>query len=233
MPSSTSTATAANVVAPAFVTAMAAVAGALGATLSLLQLDSVSRRFLSSERLEAKRKAEYKYRWETALMKVMLQNRDMFGFPPDTQFVELLTCIHTSKSISNSAGNTKEDSSSNSDSDQTKLDALVQKLVQPDNNSNNSTETSSNTQMTIVAIEYDENDHRSKRNYFIFFIYGDRKYQVPLVAFGQALAKAMEEKLTSTALCFLADASAGSSSNLLATVLEQSKAGVVSSCEVT
>lgn len=50
-------------------------------------------------------------------------------------------------------------------------------------------------------------------------------YQLPLVKFGVMLAETMEQQLTSTTLCFVADASSGLGGQVMSTVLLESKAG--------
>jgi hypothetical protein len=53
------------------------------------------------------------------------------------------------------------------------------------------------------------------------------KYELPLAKFGLTLADILEDTLTSTALCFVADASSGLGSEMVADILDASKAGVV------
>jgi|Transcript_2126 hypothetical protein len=169
------------------VVTVAAVATALAASLPLLQMDSVSRLFLSPDRLEAKRRAEYRYRWNHSVEKRMYLNREKHEFSESNEFVELLT---TQEEISN----------------------MLPSLLE--------------TPYALVAIEMDEKDERAKREYFLYIIVGDIKYQLPVITFGLALADFMEEQLTSTAMCFIADATGGGGSSMLATLAEDSKAGV-------
>ena len=56
---------------------------------------------------------------------------------------------------------------------------------------------------------------------------GSDTIHVPLVNFGQELATAFEQKLTSTALCFVADASSGLGSEMLAQIASSCGAGMV------
>lgn len=82
--------------------------------------------------------------------------------------------------------------------------------------------------LTIMSIEVDDDDGE----YYIYFRSPQTKeiYQLPLTKFGLVLAEAMENQLTSTTLCFVADASSGLGTRLLSTVLTESKAGVVRCC---
>ena len=55
-----------------------------------------------------------------------------------------------------------------------------------------------------------------------------RRVRVPLVVFCEKLASAFEKQMTSTTLCFVADASSGMGSELLTSVVDQCNHGVVS-----
>ena len=55
-----------------------------------------------------------------------------------------------------------------------------------------------------------------------------RRVRVPLVVFCEKLASAFEKQMTSTTLCFVADASSGMGSDLLTNVVDQCNHGVVS-----
>lgn len=99
----------------------------------------------------------------------------------------------------------------------------------------------------IVAMEQDLTDDRDPNTYHLFLAFppsgeGDdgniatpeapkfyaRKVRVPLVVFCEKMAKAFEGQMTSTALCFVADASSGSGSETLTTVVKECDHGVVS-----
>jgi len=54
-----------------------------------------------------------------------------------------------------------------------------------------------------------------------------RRIQVPLVTFGLLLADAFDAKVTGTALCFVADASSGLGSHVLARIAQECDAGMV------
>lgn len=80
----------------------------------------------------------------------------------------------------------------------------------------------------IVSMELDDEDARAKREYFIFLSNqsSGELYQLPLVLFGQVLADRMADQMTLNALLFIVDASSGLGTNVLSTMLEDSKAGV-------
>lgn len=99
---------------------------------------------------------------------------------------------------------------------------------------------SKKTTPVIVAIEQDPADANPDTYYlYLAFPPGEgtstpvapglfRRVRVPLVSFCGALAKAFEGQLTSTAFCFVADASCGLGSEMLASVVKASDTGVVS-----
>lgn len=91
----------------------------------------------------------------------------------------------------------------------------------------------------IVAMEQDPNDANSNTYYlFLAFPSGEgnstpspklyRRVRVPLVEFCEAMAKAFESQMTSTAFCFIADASCGLGSEMLTSVIMACDTGVVS-----
>ena len=57
--------------------------------------------------------------------------------------------------------------------------------------------------------------------------YRGRRVRAPLSRFGEALAIAFEQKLTSTALCFVADASGGYGTKVLSSVFNGCGTGMV------
>lgn len=59
----------------------------------------------------------------------------------------------------------------------------------------------------------------------------ERIVEYPLVKFGNKLAEAFENKLTSTTLCFIADASSGLGSEILGSIAACAGTGLVSSLE--
>ena len=96
----------------------------------------------------------------------------------------------------------------------------------------------------IVAMEQDLDDDTDPNTYHLFLAFPPqlkdvgvstpappkfyRRVRVPLVIFCEQLAKAFEGKMTSTALCFVADASSGLGSDTLTKVVKQCNHGVVS-----
>ena len=101
----------------------------------------------------------------------------------------------------------------------------------------------------IVALEQDPTDDRYPDTYYLFLAFPPqhptkaeeggcaggllppgiyRRVRVPLLAFCELLSLAFEGQMTSTTLCFVADASSGLGSETLATVARRCNYGVVS-----
>lgn len=100
----------------------------------------------------------------------------------------------------------------------------------------------------IVALEQDPTDDRDTNTYYLFLAFPPtsttdgsgggigtpgspglyRRVRVPLVAFCALLADAFDGRMTSTTLCFVADASSGLGSEILATVVKRCNYEVVS-----
>jgi hypothetical protein len=82
-----------------------------------------------------------------------------------------------------------------------------------------------NSVICIMTIELDDAD-------FEYYVYLKNEnngmiYQLPLIKFGLLLKEAFENQVTTATMCFVADASSGLGSEVLTTVLQESKAGVV------
>ncbi len=103
----------------------------------------------------------------------------------------------------------------------------------------------------IVAIEQDLTDENDPNTYYLFLAFPTlqsqdteaattdkcsipgqyrRRIRVPLIQFCELLAKSFEAQMTSTTLCFVADASSGMGSDILSTIVKRCHHGVVSSC---
>jgi len=95
----------------------------------------------------------------------------------------------------------------------------------------------------IVAMEQDLEDERNTNEYHLYLAFPPstenledvstpakpglfRRVRVPLVAFCEKLAKAFEGQMTSTTLCFVADASCGLGSEILTNVVKDCGHGV-------
>ena len=100
----------------------------------------------------------------------------------------------------------------------------------------------------IVALEQDPTDDRDPNTYYLFLAFPPpsttedggggvgtpgspglyRRVRVPLLAFCELLADAFDGQMTSTTLCFVADASSGLGSEILTTVVKRCNYEVVS-----
>ena len=121
-------------------------------------------------------------------------------------------------------------------------------------NSSRSTTTDASSPV-IVALEQDLADENDPNTYYLFLAFpttttltsqsqdataakGDnispgqyrRRVRVPLVEFCELLANAFQAHITSTTLCFVADASCGMGSDVLSTIVRRCNHGVVRAC---
>jgi len=185
-------------------------------TILAMQLDSVSRWFLSPNSLLAKRRREYKYAIEQGSEYTALMIRQHVGggkglYDPKTESIAW-------EKIGRS--------------DTEEMDALISEIMD-----------SKKATPVIVAIEQDLEDDKNPNEYYLFLAFPPessagvstpaapnlyRKARVPLIAFCDRLAKAFKDQMTSTALCFVADASAGAGAEMLTDVVKDSNHGVVS-----
>jgi len=193
-------------------------------TLLLMQLDGISRRILAPPRLLAKRRQEYKYTLEQSSEYNALMIRQHVGggkglYDPKTEpsVWEILTPNDTSEM------------------DELIADILNAKKPSP----------------VIVAMEQDLADEDGDPNtYHLFLAFPppvptkssggeeedvatppgpmvyERGVRVPLVDFCETLAVAFEGQMTSTALCFVADASSSLGSDILTEVVKKCDHGV-------
>jgi hypothetical protein len=186
---------------------VAASAGAVVSAVVLLQTDFVSRQLLDPSRLSAKRRNEYQYHWKTALEKAHLQ-LDWY--------------------IAGGVSNLSEDGEIVSKqfdylSSVDEMESLIQRILK---------ETSARFQ--ILKLDRDPLDPIYGDFYlFLIDLNSNRYYQVPLMAFGVALAEAFEDQLTTTTFCFMADASCGKATHLLEVLVKESKTGVAVVSEPT
>ncbi len=195
--------------------ATAAVAMGLS-TILAMQLDSVSRWFLSPTSLLAKRRREYKYAVEQGSEYTSLMIRQHVGggkglYDPKTESVAW----------------TKLGSS-----DTEEMDTLLSEIMDP-----------KKATPVIIAIEQDLEDDSNPNEYHLFLAFPPasagastpvapnlyQKIRVPLLTFCEKLSKAFKDQMTSTALCFVADASSGLGTEMLVDVVKDSNHGVVSS----
>lgn len=184
-------------------------------TIVAMQLDSVSRWFLSPKSLLAKRRREYRYAVEQGNEYTALMIRQHIGggkgvYDPKTEAV-----------VWAKIGN----------NDTEEMDDLLTEIMD-----------SKKATPVIVAIEQDLEDDKNPNEYHLFLAFPPasaglstpaapnlyQKVRVPLIAFCERLAKAFKDKMTSTALCFVADASSGMGTELLTDVVKDANHGVVS-----
>jgi hypothetical protein len=175
----------------------------------LLQMDVISRHILAPDRLLAKRHQEYAY--------------------AVSQCVEYNTLM-----IRQHVGGGKKLYSPKSEDMVEKIDGEMKDLADEILDSKKATP-------VIVAIEQDATESANPDTYYLYLAFPSgegtstpaapglfRRVRVPLVKFCEELAKAFEGQMTSTAFCFVADASCGLGSGMLTSVVNACDTGVVS-----
>jgi len=184
-------------------------------TILAMQLDGVSRWFLSPTSLLAKRRREYRYAVEQGSEYTALMIRQHVGggkglYDPKTESVVWAKI---------------------GSSDTEEMDTLLSEIMD-----------SKKATPVIVAIEQDLEDDNNPNDYHLFLAFPPanagvstpaapnlyQKVRVPLIAFCERLAKAFKDQMTSTALCFVADASSGLGAEMLTDVVKDCNHGVVS-----
>lgn len=216
-------------------------------TILLMQLDGVSRLFLSPKRLLAKRRREYKYALEQGSEYTSLMIRQHVGGGKGEKDItkEFFIVIYSTRTyialLTNlllRAGvyDPKTESfvwEKIGRSDSEEISLLISDMLD-----------SMKATPVIVAIEQDLEDQTNPNEYHLFLAFppdsstGDvstpaaaklyRRVRVPLIIFCDRLAKAFKEQMTSTALCFVSDASSGLGTDMLTDVVKDCNHGVVS-----
>ena len=173
--------------------------------LVLLQTDRVSRKILDPAQLNTKRRGEYKYNWKKAVDKAKLQIDYCLAGGPQKYNDDPEIVMKNTEYIS------KEDD----------LDALVKKIVDK-----------KDTESRFYTLKIDKDPHDPTEEFYLYLVHDQQSsddrilYQVPLVKFGIKLAQAFEDQLTTTTLCFVADASTGKATNMLESLVKEAKTGV-------
>ncbi|KAL3816865.1 hypothetical protein ACHAXA_005143 [Cyclostephanos tholiformis] len=201
-----------------FACAAAAVSSLGIAAILLMQMDGVSRRLLSPSRLLAKRRREYRYALSQGTEYNSLMMRQYVGggegaYDPRSE----------SRSWESYAAN-----------DASGMELLISEILDD--------ATAAAAAPVIVALEQDLTDDDDPDTYHLFLAFPPpstppiggglakrrpyRRVRVPLLAFCELLASAFEGHLTSTTLCFVADASSGLGIEILTTLVKRCDLGV-------
>lgn len=191
---------------------------ALTISLPLLQMDAVSRKVLSPDRLRAKRRSTQVYEMDKAVEIQRLRNKA----------VVQAAAFATTNSRKRTDGSTwrynpKEDRlETELLSTQEEYEELVKRILDK-----------KVPTPYVVAIDKDDEDGLDKREIYLWLAFppvsddgkdkeskeGWRRVQVPLIPLANLLAEAFDNQITSTALCFITDASSGLSSEVLHHIL--------------
>ena len=187
-------------------------------TIIALQLDGVSRLFLSPKSLLAKRRREYKYALEQGNEYTALMIRQHVGGGKGLYLPKTESIAWEKIGKSDSEG----------------MAELITGMLD-----------SKKATPVIVAIEQALEDENNPNEYHLFLAFPPessagvstpsaatvyRRVRVPLIEFCDKLAEAFKAQMTSTALCFVADASCGLGTDMLTEVVKDSDHGVVSLC---
>lgn len=189
--------------------AVAAAVAVVGLTVA--QSDQFSRRMLKPDKLQAKRLNEYKYRWDQSNDKAVLRAHMYLVGGVDAHEQKLAT----SRPESDQASTIWDVSG---------LKALIQEWMQRDKQRQKEKDSTTPFPQIMGLVREEE----SREILVELYHPQSGTYQLPLQRFGLMLADILEDTLTTTALCFLADASSGLGCQFVADLLEASKAGVVS-----
>ena len=179
--------------------------------LGMSQTDFMSRKLLNPQRLLVKRHQEFAYRWKTALEKATFQQNVYLGGSVDAVQSDPEWVAKQTAYLSN--------------------EEELQEMAK------NMTNSKSKTKMIPLRIDQDKDDPTG--GYYVYLmergisspedereIQPARLLQVPVASFSKVLKEAFENSITTTALCFVADASAGTASKLIEELVVESKSGV-------
>jgi hypothetical protein len=152
------------------------------AAIPVLQSDSVSRQLLSPPKLQAKRKATYRYRWEKFTTKELLKTLQTMG--GDDNLVLLVQ-------------------------EEELREFIVDRCMKGQGNPK------------ILCVGVDEQLPTREVCVWIWMQDDGIMYQASMKKFGLLLADIMEDTMSTTALCFVADASGGLGTKLVTNVLTE------------
>jgi hypothetical protein len=205
------------------VTAAVAVVG-----LTVAQTDAVSRRILSPEMLQAKRMQEYAYRWQQCNDKAQL--RVHYAVKGGVSALEAEQ-LQSQKVKPPSTSQIWDD---------TGVKELIEEWIATDKQNHHQERKAATSGTGVSAAVRDSSlspfprilgvSQEEESRDLVLEVYHPLSgvYTLPFLTFGVALADALEATITTTALCFVADASSGLGTRMLANLMEASKAGVVS-----
>ena len=196
---------------------------ALTISLPLLQMDAVSRKVLSPDRLRAKRRSTQVYEMDKAVEIQRLRNKAVVQAAAFAAKEPTATNSRMRTDGSTWRYNPKEDRlETELLSTQEEYEELVKRILDK-----------KVPTPYIVAIDKDDEDGLDKREIYLWLAFppvsddgkdkeskeGWRRVQVPLIPLAKLLAEAFDNQITSTALCFITDASSGLSSEVLHHIL--------------
>lgn len=179
-------------------TLAAGVSAVAAVGLVVAQSDACSRRILSAETLATKRSAEYRYRWNHALEEARLKT--VYG-----RVGSVAAYSEDEEILSTEFLHAEAD-----------LDALIARLLDKRNPQT----------VEIGRIGRDIKQKDSKELYVWLYAVSSKIYQLPLSAFANKLADAVDRLVSSTTLCWVADASSMVGSHMIEDLMRASKTAV-------
>jgi len=198
-----------------FASAVVAITAVVG--LSVAQSDQFSRRALAPARLQAKRLQEYAYRWEQSVEKALMRAQIYLAGGVDAQLVS--SSQQQQEHLSKAAPSKVWDEQGLTD--------LITEWMQQDKKLQKEQQGLGKGSTPFPQILGFSREEDSREILVELYHTQSGSFELPLIKFGMVLAEILDATLTSTALCFVADASAGLGSQLVADLLDASKAGVV------
>jgi len=230
---------------PALTTAAATAALALTLSLPLLQMDAVSRHLLNPARLRTKRRRHQLYETDKTVEIQRLRGRAVVQQAADSAAAAAAAAAGVGSTKVSSAA-AKMDGSTwryNPKSDRLATELLTTRTDYDELVTQITNKTAASPYVVTIGRdeETEETAGLDKREIYLWLAFPPsttspssssstekgnirrewRRVQVPLVPFLTALSDAFDDQITSTALCFVSDASSGLAADVLHSVLDE------------
>jgi len=161
-----------------------------------------------------------------AIFRLILSPEDLYQKRKSSQIDQLKHALQDTFSASERNVRSKSTVLEKINDDSTLLDSIVNDVLDKSKITPDilGVRTDDNKMNPILVIAVQNSGNNSKEGSSGY----EKILELPLVPFGMKLADAFEQQLTSTALCFIADASSGLGSDILGSIVESCGAGLVS-----
>mmetsp|Transcript_22341 Transcript_22341/g.25886 ORF Transcript_22341/g.25886 Transcript_22341/m.25886 type:complete len:515 (+) Transcript_22341:189-1733(+) len=160
-----------------------------------------------------------------AIFRLVLSPEDLYQKRKSSQIDQLKHALQDTFSASERNVRSKSTVLEKINDDSTLLDSIVNDVLDKSKITPDilGVRTDDNKMNPILVIAVQNSGNNSKEGSSGY----EKVLELPLVPFGMKLADAFEQQLTSTALCFIADASSGLGSDILGSIVESCGAGLV------